>query len=290
MEWLSQHFFPSRPPHAGPSGVATSPSHQATAFDTDTSLERTEKGWRAEIGNRWDIGTNPNGGFLLALALKALTSELPQTEPLTATAHYLRRLDKGPVDIVTDVIRVGRSTATAMAMLVQDGRERVRVLATFRGVARGTTAVAVSPPQLPPPGECRELPVLEGGLLPEMFNRFDLRLSPSVAGWLQGTPTGQAVVERWIRFRDGRAPDVASVPLFADAFPPAVFDVTGPTWVPTLELTVHLRGKPATGWLAGSFRTRFLIDGVFEEDGELWDSGGRLVAQSRQLALALAVG
>ena len=48
---------------------------------------------------------------------------------------------------------------------------------------------------------------------------------------------------------------------------------------------MHGRGRPAPGWIAASFRTKFLCDGYFEEDGELWDSTGRLVALSRQLAV-----
>lgn len=74
---------------------------------------------------------------------------------------------------------------------------------------------------------------------------------------------------------------------FADAFPPTLIGSIETTWIPTLELTVHVRNRPAPGWLLGTFRTRLLIDGLLEEDGEIWDSEGRPVAQCRQLALIL---
>ena len=55
-------------------------------------------------------------------------------------------------------------------------------------------------------------------------------------------------------------------------------------WVPTVELTVHVRCRPAPGPLRVSITTRNLAGGFLEEDAEVWDSAGRLVAQSRQLA------
>ncbi|HEY2430257.1 MAG TPA: hypothetical protein VGI06_15060, partial [Acidimicrobiales bacterium] len=81
--------------------------------------------------------------------------------------------------------------------------------------------------------------------------------------------------------------DVASLPLLVDAAPPAVFAAMETGWVPTLELTAHVRGVPGPGWLKASMRTRALINGLLEEDCQLWDSGDRLVAMSRQLARAL---
>jgi hypothetical protein len=47
-----------------------------------------------------------------------------------------------------------------------------------------------------------------------------------------------------------------------------------------------LRGLPAPGWLACEAHTRLVADGWFDEEASVWDSTGRLVAQSRQLALA----
>ncbi len=47
---------------------------------------------------------------------------------------------------------------------------------------------------------------------------------------------------------------------------------------------MHVRAAPAPGWLRVRHATRNVAGGMLEEDAEVWDSAGRLVAQSRQLA------
>ena len=74
------------------------------------------------------------------------------------------------------------------------------------------------------------------------------------------------------------------MPLVVGCFPPAVLGVLDGVTMSTLELTVHLRGRPRPGWLQARIRSRALLHGLVEEDAELWDSAGRLVAMSRQLA------
>ncbi len=70
-----------------------------------------------------------------------------------------------------------------------------------------------------------------------------------------------------------------------DALPPTAFELgISSGWVPTVELTVHVRCRPAPCPLRVSITTRNLAGGFLEEDAEVWDSADRLVAQSRQLA------
>ena len=90
----------------------------------------------------------------------------------------------------------------------------------------------------------------------------------------------------WFRLRNEEPIDCFGLLVAVDAFPPTVFNAQLPiAWTPTLELTTHVRGRPEPGWLRCEFTTRFISGGFLEEDGEVWDSTGRLVAQSRQLAL-----
>jgi hypothetical protein len=138
------------------------------------------------------------------------------------------------------------------------------------------------PPVVADIDRCIQIPVM-----PEytLFDHIDLRLDPECAGWITGRPAERSEHKGYVTFRSPRPLDIPAVLLFADTFPPCVWATQGMhTWVPTIEFSVNIRKIPETETLKGIFRTRFISCGLVEEDGELWDEDGHLVALSRQIA------
>jgi acyl-CoA thioesterase len=257
-------------------------------FDTDTAVTRLGEGaYTATVTERWSIGNAPNGGYTMAIAQRALVEALGRPDALSVTAHFLRPPAPGPVDIDVEQVRSGRSISTGMVRVEQDGQELLRMLGSCTDLSRddGAQRCETGPPDLPPIEQClRGNGVMPGGGRATVVDRFDLRVHPAHVGWSRGAPTGRMEVAAWIRLADGREPDVAMLPTVVDALPPTVFELGVAGWVPTLELTLHARARPAPGWLRCHVRSRFVTGGYVEEDAEVWDDEDRLVAQSRQLA------
>jgi acyl-CoA thioesterase len=259
-------------------------------FDQETHLQATTpQHFSGQVHSSWNIGTTPNGGYLMAIASSALKHMLPHhPDPLSVTVHYLRP-SKGDLACAVDtaILRSGQSLSTGRACLSQEGIVRLEVLAAFGALSsEPDIGASISAPKIPPPEQCIGRSSEAQGVSLDILQRLDIRLHPDEAQPGQQQAKGQ--VSGWIRFRDGREPDPMACLLFADAFPPAVFGLLGLVgWVPTIELTVQVRRRPAPGWVQVQFSTSDLADGRLIEDGFLWDSQGKLIAQSRQLAMLL---
>lgn len=258
-------------------------------FEAATSVRRRDGGdgsgvYVGDIAAGWDIGGNANGGYLMALAATAMADAVGRP-PLSLTAHYLLPGKVGPCEVDVDVLRSGRRMATVAATLRTNGDVSLALLGTFG--TQGESGVAVTdgaPPPLPPFDECVSSgPPVDSGFM----DRVSVRIRPGDAGFREGRPSGIPEIAGWFEFADRHPVDALGLLLAADAFAPVCFNrpefPLG--WAPTLELTVHVRGVPAPGPLRCVFRSRFMHNGMFEEDGEMWDTDGHLVAQSRQLAL-----
>jgi len=236
----------------------------------------------------------------MALAARAMRQGLPHPDPVTLTAHFLSPPEAGSIGVEVEVVRAGGRHTTVAARLEQDGIERARLLGAFSDLSRaeGPTRVDLQPPSYPPVEDCVDvtsaaIAAARDGRLPSfpIQERFEHRQPRELASWAVGRPTGYGEMGGYLRFADaaeGDAVDTLGLLVVADCYAPAIFN-TAPgisSWVPTIELTVQVRARPAPGHLTASFTTRAITDGYLEEDGQVWDAAGRLVALSRQLALA----
>ena len=281
------------------------------AFELDRGIAVTALaggGFAAELDRGWVVGGGINGGYLLAVIGNAVRTRLldiapdsGHVDPFSVSAHYLSASVPGPAVVETEVVRTGGRFSTVAATLVQhvDGVRvpRIGVLATYGDLdaahdqqtdaAAAALHLALPVPDLPPLEECLPSNGAPAGFdeAPPLLARFDLRLDPATAMWAIGKPSRRGVIQGWFALADHRPLDPIALLVVVDALPPVTFDLGMPGWAPTLELTVHVRAKPEPGPVVVRHLTRTVAGGLFEEDCEVWDSTGRLVAQSRQLAL-----
>jgi acyl-CoA thioesterase len=280
--------------HGAPEPSTTHP----TRFEAETSVQRVAPGeYRAEVVRSWWIVNGPNGGFVAALVLRAIVAEVddPQRRPRSLTLHYLRAPAEGPVRIDVTVERSGRTVTNVSARMSQDGRTMVLALAALAvdrdspvafddrpGLPTLEDGSAVPLPEQVPPTEVdrdRDVPLRE---------HYDLR-------WVLGDPPFQpreaGAVARcggWLRPAEAVAIDEVALAAMSDAWLPPIFSRHAVALaVPTIDLTVHFRSLPSDplDFCFVEFDSPVAHAGYLVEHGRLWDRHGRLLAESRQLAV-----
>lgn len=260
-------------------------------FDQDTALEPAGDGsWEGEIAAGWETPRGPLGGYVMAIALRGL--ELAVADPgrtaRSATMHFLRVPEPGPVTVRAEVERSGRSLSTVSGRVEQAGK--------LIGIALGAWSAPWPGPELPSnpmpdvePAEPREAP-------PGNFPRRD---PPAFTGRLTMqhrfgdgpfTESERGEVGGWLGLLEERPLDALTIAVLADAWFPAPWPrLSELAPAPTIDLTIHFRTSLPLpdSLLLGRFRNQLVRDGFFDEDGELWTPDGTLVAKSRQLGLLL---
>jgi hypothetical protein len=266
-----------------PTAQTSAGSH---VFDRDTTVSRiAENTYATTLTDRWSTLRGPNGGYGLALGLRALAAEMPFADPVVTAVFFHAGATPGPAEVHTEMVRSGRNLATGQARLIQAEREVLRVLASFADLGRSTglTLELGTPPSLLDVKATVDLDAGKAFPGVTLTDRFDYRVS-RLHGWRRGEPGGDPTLEFAIDFAEPRAIDPLALSLIADACPRAVYEL-GEYMPLTLQLTMHVRARPAVGSLIGRVTTRHIRHGYHEEDLDLWDTEGTLVAQSRQLAL-----
>jgi hypothetical protein len=277
--------------HPGTLADVSQTDSSSSAFDRATTVTRVEGGGMiAELDPGWDVGGDIlNGGYLLATAARAAVLDSPHPHPVALSASYLRATGPGRVSLAVTPGTAGRTLAHSSVVLA--GADGPSLAAQVTTATLGTAApqYALPAPKVPPAEECLGpdsftsiggRPTLEVGLR----TRVETRLDPATAGWVSGRSSGEPLMRGWVRLADGREPDPFALILFADVLPPTGWALGLFGWAPTVQLQVLVRALPAPGWCLAEARASEVAGGWLDEDYRIWDSTGRLVAQSRQLA------
>ncbi len=271
-------------------------------FDRDTAVRLeessgSERRFAAEVSSDWRAGRGPHGGYLAAILLRALIETVvdPARAPRSLTIHYARAPKPGPVSIRTVLEREGRSLSTLSARMEQDGALIALVLAAFSVPWPAPEIYEEPMPDVAPPDPQRR----SGKLLFEGAPPFTqhLVLQPRIGVIPFQGASAPMEVGAWLGLAEPRPLDALSLAFLSDAmFSPPFIRLTQPATSPTVDLTIHFRvslpraADPDPDELClARFRTGLLHEGFFEEDGVIWGADGTVLAQSRQLAIVMAL-
>jgi acyl-CoA thioesterase len=263
-------------------------------FALDTAVVPLGAGvFEGRIDPGWWIERGPNGGYVAAVVLRALSGVVDggARTPRSLTVHYLSPPREGPVRIEAIVERSGRMLTFVSGRMRQGDRLLATAQAAFAPPLPGVEFNDLQPPDVPPPQDLPILAKMPGTPPMPMRDRYEQRWA---VGSLPFSGAAQAVAGGWIRLNptEGHQPaDHVLVAALTDAWVPPIYTrVDERMGVPTIDLTVHFRAPlpPGdAGWFLVVFRSQMAADGFVEEDGEVWSADGRLLAHSRQLAVLL---
>ena len=259
-------------------------------FSDVSAVNATEHAGRfdATVDPEWTIGGKPNGGYLLAMLGRAAATLGNHPHIIAASAYYLHAPLPGPVAVEAELLRAGRSASQVRARMTQDDEPCVEALFITGQLDPGTSPYWER--GLPEPGRAsfedspRLVPRLPNGARVAIMDQIEVRLDARSSGFTRGAPSGQGALGGWLALPGAEDFDPTSLLFAVDGFPPATFDLEFSGWVPTLELTVYVRALPRPGPVRVLQRAELIQDQRVDESCYVWDQGGRLVAQGRQLA------
>ncbi|KUI36307.1 hypothetical protein AU195_05840 [Mycobacterium sp. IS-1496] len=260
--------------------------------------------YSGELNEHWTIGPKVHGGAMLALCANAARAEhaggqersdrgneTGGVEPIAVSANFLWAPDPGAMQVVTTVRKRGRRVSLVDVELKQGQKTAVRAAITLGEPEHDVTPLLSVNPVVPlmtpepPPGLEPIGPGHQMADIVHLAHGCDIR--PSLTTMGPRSDGGPPVIEYWVRPRDA-APDVLFALLCGDVSAPVTFGVNRFGWAPTVQLTAYLRARPADGWLRVICTTTQIGQEWFDEDHVVVDCEGRIIVQTRQLAMVPA--
>lgn len=258
--------------------------------------------YEGDLNAHWTIGPKPHGGVMIAMCANAAREAYAgngdagsgsgsgeKAHPIAVSANYMSAPDPGPVRLVARVRKRGRRIGLVDVELVQGDRACVHAVVTMgepehdvRPLFSLNPVIGLMSPE--PPADV--VPIGPGHPAAEINNLArgcDIR--PQV---VESVSNGVAPAFRiWVRPKADPVDELFAL-MCGDISLPVPYAVGRRGWAPTVQLTAYLRGVPADGWLRVVCTTTEIGEDWFDEDHTVVDSAGRIVVQTRQLALVPA--
>jgi Acyl-CoA thioesterase C-terminal domain/Acyl-CoA thioesterase N-terminal domain len=274
------------------SATTASFSHAMTLRRADEPAHPAGPVYAADLNPHWTIGPKIHGGIMVALCAKAAHEATRDgagaTSPLAVSANFLGAPDPGPVRLATVVRKRGRRISVVDVELIQADRTTVRAAVTVglpgeqtEPLLLANPVVAVMAPDPPP----NITPIGPGHPMAEINHLAagcDIR--PDMTSVWSHAAGRSPLTRSWVRPR-GEPTDALFALTAGDISMPVTFAVGRTGWAPTVQLTAYLRGVPADGWLRVTCTTTQIGQTWFDADHTVVDSVGRVVVQTRQLAM-----
>jgi hypothetical protein len=234
----------------------------------------------------------------MAIMHKALTTLLPHSTAISSSVQYLDRIDAKPFELEVDIFKTSRGSSSGIVKLKQDDK----ICTTFTGTCsdfefmKGHDDLQKPLPDIFIEKDKNDYvkmnyDKISKGFTPSFIQQLECLIHPDHAWWNRETENkskdNTARCSAFLEMKGGQ-PDQFCLSFYSDILPPVVCNKYGPLgWIPTITLTTHIRQMPTTSQLYADFIATDINKGYFEQDCNIWDLNGNLVASSRQLTRIL---
>ena len=273
--------------------------NQFQRFQAALNLENVEDNiFLVNPDTNYFVGNTPHGGYLMAIMHKALTNVLPHSTAISSSVQYLDRIDAKPFELVVETFKTSRGSSSGIVKLIQDKK----ICTTFTGTCsdfefmKGYDDLQKPLPKIFKDKDKNDYvkmnyDKISKGFTPAFIQQLECLIHPDHAWWNREKGSDNSDNEaRCSAFleMEGGTPDQFCLSFYSDILPPVVSNKYGPLgWIPTITLTTHIRQLPSTSEVYADFKASDINKGYFEQDCNIWDLDGNLVASSRQLTRIL---
>ncbi len=273
--------------------------NQFQRFQAALKLENVEDSvFLVNPDTNYFVGNTPHGGYLMAIMHKALTNILPHSTAISSSVQYLDRIDAKPFELEVETFKTSRGSSSGIVKLKQDDR----ICTTFTGTCsdfefmKGYDDLQKPLPKIFKDKDKKDYvkmnyDKISKGFTPAFIQQLECLIHPDHAWWNRDevidNTDNEARCSAFLEMKGG-TPDQFCLSFYSDILPPVVSNKYGPLgWIPTITLTTHIRQLPSTSEVYADFKASDINKGYFEQDCNIWDLDGNLVASSRQLTRIL---